>query len=287
MKNLDYKKGFSLIEMLVIIGILVILISMSASALLLFRKESDLSNNAEEIVSALRRAQNKSLASEAGGHYGVYFNSSQYILFKGEDYVSRDSSFDEINELPNNIEIYEIDLAGGNEIVFDRITGITNRSGNVSLRLKDNPAKTESVYIDGSGRVGLDPPAIPANSRTEDSRHVHFDYSRIIDTANETLTLSFEGGVNEIIVIADNMKDSQIFWEGEVEVGSEIQNIKIHTHRLNSPDTQFSVHRDRRYNNKSLIITISGDISGSLIEYSTDGLTTNSSSVNVSSLIWQ
>jgi len=285
MKHLDYKKGFTLIEMSIIIGILIVLVSISASAFLLFSKESNLSSNAEEIISALRQAQNKSLASEGASRYGVYFNNTsspnQYILFKGLNYASRDSSFDNINDLSDNIEIYEIGLGGGNEVVFERLTGIANQVGKVSLRLKNDPAKTKSVYIDGSGRVGLDPPAVPTNSRIEDSRHVHFDYSRIIDTVNDTLTLTFEGGVNKTIIIADNMEDGQIFWEGEVEVDSEVQKIKIHTHRLNSPDTQFSVHRDRRYNNKSLIITISGD-PGSLIEYLADGSATDGSSVNVS-----
>jgi len=294
MKHLDYKKGFTLVEISVIIVILIVLISISASIFLLFNKESSLSSNTEEIINTLREAQNKSLASEGASRYGVYFDNTsspnQYILFKGSDYTdpSRDISFDQINDLSDNIEINSINLSDeGSEVVFERLTGIANQTGSISLRLKDNPAKTKSVYIDGSGRIGLDPPEIPINGRTEDSRHVHFDYSRIIDTVNETLTLSFEGGINKTIIIADNIKDSQIFWEGEVEVDSEVQEIKIHTHRLNSPDTQFSVHRDRRYNNKSLTITISGDISGSLIEYSSDGLTTNSSSVNVSNRNWQ
>lgn len=280
-------KGFTLIEMLVIIGILIILVSISVSALLLFIKESNLSNNAEEIISALRQAQNKSLASEGASCYGVYFSSTQYILFKGSDYVSRDPSFDQVNDLPDNTEIYDINLGAGSEVVFERLTGMANQAGSISLRLKDNPAKTESVYIDGSGRAGLDLPAIPTNSRIEDSRHVHFDYSRIIDTVNDTLTLSFEGSVNEVIIIADNIKDGQIYWQGEVEVDSEIQKIKIHTHRLNSPDTQFSIHRDRRYNNKSLIITISNDL-GNLVEYLADGsITNNNPSTNVTNLILQ
>ena len=288
------RRGFTLIEIMVVISIIVVLVSISASAVLLFSKESNLSINAEEIIGALRQAQNKSLASEGASRYGVYFDSTsspnQYLLFNGSDYAdpTRDLSFDQVNDLPGNIEIDSIILSdGGSEVVFERLTGIANQTGSISLRLKGNPAKTESVYIDGSGRAGLDLPAVPTNSRTEDSRHVHFDYSRIIDTVNETLTLTFEGGVNKTIIIADNMKDGQIFWEGEVEVDSEAQKIKIHTHRLNSPDTQFSVHRDRRYNNKSLIITISGDASGRLIGYSADGSATDFTSVNVSNFIWQ
>ena len=84
------------------------------------------------------------------------------------------------------------------------------------------------------------------------------------------------------------MVSSQFYWEGEVNVNGQNQKIKIHTHRLNDPDTLFSVHRDMRFNDKALKISISGDPSGNLIEYSADGLTTTESSVFVSGpLQWQ
>lgn len=290
-------KGTTLIELLVGIGILIILATMSALAFRYFQRESDLNNSTKEIIASLRLAQNKTLASEGASQYGVYFNTStpphEYILFKGSDYSLRDTSFDEIHKLPKTIEIYEIDLQGGSEVVFDRLTGTTNQSGSVSLRLISEPSRAKTIYIEGSGQVGLTSPSIPSDEDwVKDSRHVHFDYSRPIYTSTEKLILTFTydtSTVSKQIVIANNMKDGQIYWEGEVDVGGEIQKLKIHTHKLNDPDTdtQFCVHRDRRYNNKALAISISGDISGSLIEYSADGLNTTSTSLNVSNLLWQ
>jgi len=119
-------------------------------------------------------------------------------------------------------------------------------------------------------------------SRIKDSRHVHFDYSRVISIAAERLILTFDYDSSPIIqeiIIADNLQDGQIFWEG--------QNIKIQTHRLNSPDTQFSVHRDKRYNTKNLKIEISGDSSGDLIQYQSDGQTAKGSSIYVTDPNWQ
>jgi len=184
------------------------------------------------------------LASEGASQYGVYFDntssSHQYILFKGESFALRDNSFDEINNLSDNTEVYNIDLNGGNEIIFDRVTGSTSQPGSISLRLKTDITKTKTIYIEGSGYVKLTAPIIPSDAnRVKDFRHIHFDYNNMIDTVSETLTLSFEGGVNETIIIADNMKDSQIYWEGEVDVSGEVQKIKIHTHNLNNPNTLF------------------------------------------------
>jgi len=284
--------GITLVELLVIVGILIILTAIATPTLRYFQRESELVNSSEEIINTLRLAQNKTLASEGASQYGVYFDNltspHQYTLFKGKNYSSRDTLFDEIHKLPESVEIYEINLAGGKEVIFERIFGITSQSGNASLRLKETPTKSRTIFVQASGQVTLGEEASPSDEdRIKDSRHVHFDYSRVIDTASEKITLTFEGGVTKEILIGENLKDGQIYWEGEVDVLGEIQKLKIQTHRLNNPDSQFSIHRDRRFNNKALIINISGDTSGTLIEYSADGLTTNSTSIFVSNLIWQ
>jgi len=290
MKN---SSGTTLIELLVTVAVLLILTGMAIPAFNFFRRESDLSNNSEEVINSLRLAQNKTLASEGESQYGVYFDDTtsphQYTLFKGIDFASRDISFDEIHKLSKWVEVYEINLGGGKEVVFNRITGLTNQPGNVSLRLKIDITKTRIIYIESSGQTGLTNPLVPSNSRVEDSRHVHFDYSRVIETTTEKLILTFDTTIIKEIIIADYLKDNQIYWEGEVDVNGDIQKIKIHTHRLNNPDTQFCVHRDRRYNNKILDIDISGDggATPNLIRYSADDSTTKGTSIYVTEPDWQ
>jgi len=51
--------GFTFVELIVIIGILVILVAISIPTLLFFQNESDLNNSAEETINTLRFAQNK------------------------------------------------------------------------------------------------------------------------------------------------------------------------------------------------------------------------------------
>lgn len=292
-------KGISLIEFLTIIAILMVLAGMAIPAFRFFQKESDLKNSAQEIINTLRLAQNKTLASEVASSWGVYFSTTtwphQYTLFQGIDFTSRTTTSDEVHNLSESVEIYEINLAGGKKgVVFDRITGTTSQSGTISLRLKADHTKTRTIYIEGSGLTGLTSPSIPSDEdRLKDSRHVHFDYDREISTSTEWLTLIFTydtSTTTKDIIIADNIKDGQIYWEGEVDVAGSIQKLKIHTHRLNNPDTQFCVHRDRRYNDKALIIEINStpdpDV-GTLISYSGAGETATGTSIFVSNLEWQ
>jgi len=292
------ENSFTLIEVLTTVGILIILTAISVPAFRTFQKETDLNNSTEEIINTLRLAQNKTIASEGASQWGVYFETStqphQYTLFQGGSFASRATSSDEVHKLPKSIEIYEIDLWEGNEVVFEKVTGYassTSQFGKVSIRLKTDPSKTKEIFIENSGLIGLTTPSTPSDeNRLKDSRHVHFDFSRPISTSTENLISTFTYDATtqtETIVIADNMKDGQIYWEGEINVSGSIQKLKIHTHRLNDPDSQFCIHRDRRYNNKALKIEISGDPSGYLIKYSADGLTTTKTSIYVSNLQWQ
>lgn len=278
-------------EILIIVAILFILFSVFIISFSAFQKEGDLNNGAQEIINTLRYAQNRALASEEASPYGVYFNSqaspNEFVLFKGTSYASRDAGKDKIFTLPETVEIGNLNFDGGNEVVFYRISGSASPDGGIFLRLKDDFSKTKNIYVENSGRVGLTAPAIPADTRLKDSRHAHFDYSRVIDTNSENLVLTFNETVVQEIPLIGNLQDGQIYWEGVVNAGGNNQKIKIHSHRLNALDTQFSVHRDRRYNTVSFRVSLSGDVSGDLINYSADGQTVNSSSIYASNLIWQ
>jgi len=291
---LDYKNknqiGVTFIEVLFVCAILGVLVAIAVPSFLYFYQYSDINNSTEKIIGILRESYNKTLASQNQSSYGVHFESQKYVLFKGTTYNS--SSSDNQNyQLPTDVEIYDIGLVGGgSEVVFDRLTGETEQYGKVSLRLKSNPAKEETIYIKQSGKITLNSLISPPDTRQKDSRHVHVDYSRNISTSTEKLSLNFiynSSTSAEDIIIADNLEGGQIYWQGEIDVEGEIQKIKIHTHQLNNPDTIFCIHRDKRYNSKALQIEISGDTSGSLIEYSADGSITTNNSIYASDPAWQ
>ncbi len=269
-------KSFTLVEVLTIVGILIVLTAISIPAFRFFQKESDLNNSIEEIINTLRLAQNKTLASEGAIQYGVHFETGEYVLFNGTTY-NPSATDNEIHNLPKSVEIYEIELTGGgSEVIFDRVTGTTNQFGEVSLRLKTDTSKVKTIYIENSGQVGLSSPAIPSDTaRIKDSRHVHFNYNQNVQNA-VTLHLVFPDYLSDNYDIPFqnylNGDKTEFYWEGTVLVGPEgsktEQILRIHTHSLTSFVAQFCVHRDRRYNDKALNITL--DIEN-LINYTAAG----------------
>lgn len=287
------KRAFTLIELMVVIGAIGLLFGLTMPALLGFRGNSDLQNSAEGALQALRRARVETLASKGDSQWGVYFATStlphRYTLFQGPSYALRTPSADAVFEVQRRIEIFQMGLAGGGqEVVFGRVVGTTTQSGSIGFRVISDPARTSVISIGSSGHVssGAEPSGSPPS--LVDSRHVHTIYSRAIATAAENIVLSFDGGaVQTTVPIASNMIGGQIDWTGAAAVDGEAQTVRIRTHRLNNSDTLFSIHRDRRYNTKSVTLQLSGDTSGTFLEYSADGLTTIKTSVYAGTPEWR
>lgn len=284
--------GFTLIEVIIIVLILSLISAISITNFVILQEKSELDNSVQEFAGILRLAQSKTLASEDSSQYGVYLDilasPHQYILFKGTSYALRDATYDQFYFLPKTIEFFAIALGGGNEIVFNRLTGSASQSGSLSLRVKTDTSQQKTVYISGSGVVSFSPPAAISDTRLKDSRHLHFDYNGDINNKIINLTFDDASTPQKQIQVSQNLDGyGQLDWLGTISVGGSNQTLRIHTHSLSGVSAQFSIHRDRRYNNKSLKITISGDSSGSLAEYSADGLTTTFSSIYVSNFAWQ
>src|SRR3989344_942857 len=283
--------GFTTIEIIIVILILAVLSTIVIGYYAISRQRADVDTNIREFATVLTLAQNTTLDSELDSQYGVYVDTAsspdRYILFKGATHATRDAAFDQVTTVSKTVEFGSINLAGQNEVVFDKLTGAASPAGDVSLRLVADTVQLETVYISSAGVIATDPPVSPSDSeRVQDSRHVHFDYVRPepINTATENVILTFNGNIVETIPIISNMQAGQIYWSGTVSAGGTDQTVTIRTHRLNDSGTEFSIHRDKRFNDKTLMVQLSGYISDTLIQYSADGLTTTSPSIYVSNI---
>lgn len=256
-------KSFTLIEILIVIGILALLIAMAFPAFRSFQAESDLNDSVNGTINALRLAQSKTLASEEASQWGIYFSTStafhQYTLFQGASYASRVISSDEVYDFPGSVEVYNINLGGEPEVVFDRLIGSTNQFGDISLRLKTDPTKKQTIYIENSGQVGLIAPSVPSDTeRIKDSRHVHFDLGWSIQNAT-TVKFSFPGQTEEVDVTDYfNAGKTAFDWEGTFVIGGVDQTFRVHTHSLDAFNTSLCIHRDRNEekNDQEVLISI-------------------------------
>ena len=149
--NLQPSRGFSAIEFLIALAVLAILATIIFTSMSSFRNSKALQMVSEDMLSILDEARGNTLSAKDGYAYGVHFETSRIVLFRGTTYSNSDSN-NNITDVDGAVEISNISLAeGAQDALFQRLTGKTNQSGTITIRLKSDTSKTKAIIIENSG----------------------------------------------------------------------------------------------------------------------------------------
>lgn len=155
-QNLKPNSAFTLIELLIVIGLITIISTVGILNLFNYRSYRNLDSTAQEIVAVLRSAQSRSIDSESGGNFGVHFENSLsgenfYDLFQGNNYASGNL----IVKTALRQEIQFINPASGNnkDIIFSSITGLPVSSSIVIIAFKRDNSISKTITINSNGQI--------------------------------------------------------------------------------------------------------------------------------------
>ena len=125
------KKGFTLVETLVAMGIIFILIGLGMFFSFGFYQSYLLETEKNIVASLLRKARGQSLANLGQTKHGVYldFAGGRYIVFEGNDYASRNQDLDEVIFQGSKT----VQLSGAAEIVFETLTGSLTENKEITI----------------------------------------------------------------------------------------------------------------------------------------------------------
>lgn len=116
-----------------------------------FRSSKALQIVSEEMLSLLDEARGNTLSAKDSYAYGAHFESSIIVLFRGTAYSISDPNNKTV-DIDGAVEIADISLAGGGQdVLFQRLTGKTNQNGTIIIRLKSDNLKTKTIAIEASG----------------------------------------------------------------------------------------------------------------------------------------
>ena len=140
-----FTTGFTLIELIIVLGIFAIFFALSESVYVNLKASSNLKIGTMSLVQSIRYAQNNADATKNDSKWGVEILSNQMVVFKGNSYATRDVSADQLLDFPKGIT-----ASGISEIVFEKMTGFTNNTGTVTLT---NNAGVNNIIINGKGTL--------------------------------------------------------------------------------------------------------------------------------------
>lgn len=154
MKNF-YKKGFTLLEVLIVIAIIVIFAVVSFSQLSKTKNYQILKSSGEDISSVLNKTRSQTLASLNSLQYGVHFETNRIVIFSGTVYNSGNSS-NEIVNISSPAYISSISLTGGAvDLYFNRLTGTASKTGIITISLSSDNSLTKTITISSVGSITL------------------------------------------------------------------------------------------------------------------------------------
>lgn len=142
----DDKRGFTLWEISISVFIILVIFSLGLLISVDFYRQKVIGAERDTIVYILKRARSEAQSNVNQSSHGVYFGlASSYVIFQGNSYASRDSTYDELFSRTNGMN-----LSGPSELTFSSLDGGSNVSNTISV---SNGIKTLNVSVNYEGKI--------------------------------------------------------------------------------------------------------------------------------------
>jgi prepilin-type N-terminal cleavage/methylation domain-containing protein len=145
-----YKKGFTAIEIVVVVAIMLILLGIVSFSFSGLKKSQALKDSVVNTLSSLDKSKSESFASVSSSVYGVHFQTDKIVIFKGTSYSSQSSSNENVS-MTSPASITSINLSGGgSDLYFNRLTGVPSKTGTIIIT---SGTLTKTITISATGGI--------------------------------------------------------------------------------------------------------------------------------------
>jgi prepilin-type N-terminal cleavage/methylation domain-containing protein len=145
------KRGMTMIEIMVVMGVFVVLASIALHFTIHSFQGSSVHSDRDEFVALLQRARAQSISNVCNGSactdgvaHGVAIIGSQYVLFQGESYATRDADQDAVFEATELVA-----RSGSSEVVFTQLSGTTTGAQFVHV----SSLYVSTTTVESNGRI--------------------------------------------------------------------------------------------------------------------------------------
>lgn len=152
------RKGFTLLELILVLGIMIVVAAVVFANLAGRRSEVDLTSTTQQVATLLRQAQSDAVEQKSDAAWGVHFSNATdtapfYALFSGSYSTTTVAGY---YPLPSTVAYQTSTLAPGAtlDIIFSSIVGFPSVATSVGFYMpKQNAAFSSTISIASSGAV--------------------------------------------------------------------------------------------------------------------------------------
>lgn len=141
------RRGFTLIEVTIVIVIFLIIAGVSIPLYFKFQEFSERESIKEEVLQSIREVQIKSLLGQNDNNYGIYFSGHNYITYTGLTFASKvagsELSFELSDTISTNINT---------DLNFQKNTGRPTQATSIILT-NDRSLANTTITINSLGLI--------------------------------------------------------------------------------------------------------------------------------------
>lgn len=139
------KKGFTLIEILLVVSIAVGIFILSAPWTLSFYHTQLIEDVRSNVIDALQRARHNAILQKNDSPFGVHLDSDSVTIFQGATYLERVEDQDQ--DIP---VISGIIFSGLEDVIFSKLTGLPSATGIITI---GHDTISKEILISESGDI--------------------------------------------------------------------------------------------------------------------------------------
>jgi Tfp pilus assembly protein FimT len=143
----NHNFGFTVMETLIVISIIVILVSISVSTFRNMSNSQVLDISVLNVMSVLNSARSEAISSKNATTSGVRILNDKVISYQGfYGNLNQETSLSNLVRISTSTGI-------GTDIVFNNVTGLTSSSGTITIYFLSDPSKNVTIKINNTGTI--------------------------------------------------------------------------------------------------------------------------------------
>lgn len=146
------QKGFTVIELLLVIAIMSLISALSISFYARFITQNAVANTQDQLAGDFRKAQIYAMEGKLNSNWGVNFTANTIVLYQGSSYAARTAALDENFSVNSNISI-----SGMSDVNYAGMTGVPTNGGSavttLNITITGPNSTTKTITMNSFGVV--------------------------------------------------------------------------------------------------------------------------------------